>query len=495
MSVIRIGQVQVDLNAIAAAAPGEKLQAELLLAELLEQRQQNPLAFYQPNGPTYSAFHLARERLKAIQGGNRSGKTTTALVDDILQAAPRDLVPEHLQAFKQYECPFYARIMTPDMQRTMIPVVHAGLKQWMPKAMIPKGWDKHYDRNANSLHMECGCRFDFLSYEMAMDKFGGAPMHRCHYDEEPPEQIRNECLVRLMDWNGDEMFSFTPLKGLTWSYRRIFKNRHDPSIAMFRVSSRENPNLSSEAVQRILGGSASGLDERQASMRGEGHYMPDIGFVYPHVREWLTAPPSVGTIRNADTIIAIDPGVTIAAITWTAWDGENFVVYDYRELKGQDVDGYVKEIRKVNAQWELREDRISVVVDPAATARSLTNAESVETELQRLGIYPEHGQNDIAMGVLMIQRLGRTGKFLIASNLESFIEVMEEYPLKENPDGSIVPAKTGREHGCDSVRYGVSVRAWPDDDVPSEQTIYPEGVAYPWVKPGPRLPGAAGDMV
>lgn len=494
--MLRIGSVDVDLDAIGRASPGEKIQAELLLAELLEQRQVNPLPFYRPNGPVYVEFHAATQRLKAIQGGNRSGKTTTAIVDDVVQATPGELLPDHLQGFKQYECPFYCRVMTPDMERTMKPVIHAKLKEWLPKALIPRGFDKHYDRNANMLHLECGCRFDFLSYEMAMDKFGGAPLHRCHYDEEPPELIRNECLVRLADWNGDEVFSFTPLKGLTWSYRRIFKNRHDPGIAMFRVSSRDNPNLNQEAVARIFGGtSASGLDERQAAMRGAGHYMPDIGFVYPHVRDWLVAPPELGTVRHAETIIGLDPGVTKAGIVWIAWDGENFLVYDYRELKGQDVEGYVKEIRRVNQQWELQENRISVVVDPAATARSLTNAESVETELQRLGVYPEHGQNDIDTGVLMVSRLGRTGKLKVASNLTAFIEVLEEYPLKELPNGSIVPDKTGREHGADAMRYAISSRAWPDDQVPGQETVYPEGVAYPYRPPGKKMPGAVGDMV
>jgi phage terminase large subunit-like protein len=500
---VQIGDVVIDLARLGELSPGALLQARDLLEQAEQIRVANPLAFYKPNGPKYERFHNSRDRLKGIQGGNRSGKTTTAIVDDIIQATPRDLLPERLQAIKQYDCPFYCRVMTPDMERTMKPVIHQKLKEWLPTSLIPKGFDAAYDKQANCLRLDCGCRFDFLSYEMAVDKFGGAALHRCHYDEEPPEEIRNECLMRLVDFNGDELFSFTPLKGLTWSYRRIFKNRNHPGVTLEQVSMRDNPNLNAAGVARVLDDDVLGLDATQKEMREHGRFTNQAGMVYPNVRDWLIPAPDPRSVAEHEVLVGIDPGITKCGLTWTAHEhSERFVTFDARELRGNDVGGWVDEIHRTNRRWGLTPEQIAYAVDPAAVARSMTNRNvSVESELIRLGIYAEHGENDVDAGVLMLLRLGGKGLWVISDALEHFIETLEEYPLEEKPDGSIHPAKNGREHLADAQRYAISLRAWPDAPEARQQTVYPDGHAqHRSVHLGGPPPGVVprsvmGDMV
>jgi hypothetical protein len=62
---------------------------------------------------------MRHEPLKAFLGGNRSGKTTVGIVDDLIQAIDHDAVPEHLKQYKLWEPPFYCRIITPDFTATM----------------------------------------------------------------------------------------------------------------------------------------------------------------------------------------------------------------------------------------------------------------------------------------------------------------------------------------------------------------------------------------
>ncbi len=466
-AAIRIGDVVVDPVKLAGLTGGGQLEARLLLQEAERLKELNALAFYRANSSKHDDFHLARTGVRAIFGGNRSGKTTTAIVDDLIQMCPAELLPEHLAVYKFGRCPFYVRVMTPDMERTMKPVIHHKLREWTPKVLIPKGFDKHYNKQSNSLQLDCGCRFDFLSYEMSVDKFGGADLDRCHYDEEPPVEIREECLMRLVDRDGDELFSMTPLKGLSWSHRDVYKRAADPDFFVTTVSMRDNPNLDRHGIERKL--ALLGEDSRR--MREQGEFHNAAGYCYPELRDWLVPRAPDATYRAHETIVGIDPGIRKAGLVWIAWDGDRFVVYDRRMLREQTVDGYVEEIRRTNARYGLDENKISYVIDPAARARSLTNAESVESELGRLEVYCEHGPNDVDTGVLMIRRMGNAHEFAVVDDLGDFIERGQEYPLEEDTHGLLHPAKTGNEHEWDAVRYAVGARAWPDDELASEAAL------------------------
>jgi hypothetical protein len=79
------------------------------------------------------------------------------------------------------------------------------------------------------------------------------------------------------------------------------------------------------------------------------------------------------------------------------------------------------------------------------------------------------GQKDLLLGVMLVRRLGRVGKWQWAENLTTFAERMAEYPLEENAALELVPAKTGREHCPDALRYSLSIRAWPDMEAELEE--------------------------
>jgi phage terminase large subunit-like protein len=480
---VRIGDVTVDLSRLADAPPDVQLQARLALQEIEKLKDRNPLQFYRPASAKHRTFHEQQVRLRAIQGGNRSGKTTTAIVDDIIQATPRELLPEHLAEYKIRDCPFYCRIMTPDMERTMKPVIHKKIAEWLPKELLKDGtFRSGYDRQANSLHLECGCRFDFLSYEMSLDKFGGADLHRCHYDEEPPEDIREECLMRLIDYGGDEVFSFTPLKGLTWAYRTLFKNRDDPRVHLEQVSMTDNPHLNEAFVSELMEDGPLGLSEVARQRRIEGTFTAEHGFCYPSLRDWLCDKPAPEAVAKASEIlVGIDPGYRVCGLTFTAnMRNEHFLTFDTVELKATDASQYADAIGRVLGRWGIAPGNATFAIDPNnARAKNLVTGESVEDELIRHGIYPEHGQKDVMTGVMLLNRLGREGKWQISRSLTDFIERLEEYPLEENTHGELAPAKTGREHLCDSIRYALSIRSWPESKDHQAQPLYPEGVAYP----------------
>ena len=55
----------------------------------------------------------------------------------------------------------------------------------------------------------------FKSYEQGWEAFTGAAVHVIWCDEEPPQDIYSECLMRTMTVGGLILLSFTPLQGTT----------------------------------------------------------------------------------------------------------------------------------------------------------------------------------------------------------------------------------------------------------------------------------------
>ena len=53
------------------------------------------------------------------------------------------------------------------------------------------------------------------SYDQGRKKFQGTAKHVIWLDEEPPEDVYDECLIRLMTTNGLMIGTFTPLSGLS----------------------------------------------------------------------------------------------------------------------------------------------------------------------------------------------------------------------------------------------------------------------------------------
>lgn len=55
----------------------------------------------------------------------------------------------------------------------------------------------------------------FKSYDQGRKKFQGTKKHLCWCDEEPPADVYDEMLIRLMTTSGLMLCTFTPLEGLS----------------------------------------------------------------------------------------------------------------------------------------------------------------------------------------------------------------------------------------------------------------------------------------
>src|SRR6476620_6304647 len=102
--------LKIDPRTIEGLPAQQQAEARGLLEAYETKIKQNPLLKYEPH-PKQIRFHQSHEPLKAFLGGNRSGKTTAGILDDLIQSVDQDCLPESLQPFKKWQPPFYCRIV------------------------------------------------------------------------------------------------------------------------------------------------------------------------------------------------------------------------------------------------------------------------------------------------------------------------------------------------------------------------------------------------
>ena len=455
----------LDTNALSGLPVEKQALAKELLRELEAHRRANPLLFFHPH-PKQVELMGSHKPIRAFLGGNRSGKTTAGVVDDLIQAVDRSCLPEHLLVFKKWEPPFYCRIMAPDFTGTMEGVIFEKIRQLAPKSQLRGGsWDEAYDKQRRMLWFENGSWFQFMSYEQDRDKLGGAALHRVHYDEEPPEQHRVECQFRLIDYSGDELFTMTPLMGMSWMFERIYEPHAKgmmPETLIIEVDMDDNPHLDEDTKVRVL----SGLSVEEREARKRGRFVHFAGLIYPEFSIVRHVVEPLDEIGEEDmVIVGIDPGfrhMAAAVFCRVTPEGE-WTVFDEVALQGRTVREVCEEILARNVRWG-RTPRW-YVIDPAARNRSAQTGRSDQMEYADHGVVTIAGQNSVTAGLSRVKGLLFEGDLKICANCEFTIDQFKKYrwqtPKRVEGDAREAPVKKD-DHLLDALRYAIMSRPRPN---------------------------------
>lgn len=452
-----------------------------LLAELRRLRKENPLYFY--NHPTLSSkpqhvkqmkFHAMRQKTRLFSGGNQSGKSTAGLVDDLIQGVDEDVLPDHLKIFKVFDPPFLCRILAPSVSVLELTIFEK-LRELMPRDQYIGGtWGSSYNKELRVLRLKNGTAYQFMTYEQDVDKMGGATMDRIHYDEEPPYRMRVENRLRVMRRGGDEIFTLTPLMGLSWAYEDLWEMRGEEQeenlfineeydLGVIVVDMDDNPWLSEKEKEYALRGLS--LEERQA--RKEGKFVHFAGLIYNEFSPQDHVIPAFiernSLPENVNIIVGIDPGIrNRAAVLFTYIDAnDNMVVFDELYEQGKTVREICDQIHKLNTKWQILP--IYYVIDPAARNHNHQTGRSDQMEYSDHGIVTIAGQNRVEPGINRIKERLQTNRLFITSNCVNLIKEFKKYRWKEPPrsgeDGRPVPVKT-EDHLMDALRYVVMSRPY-----------------------------------
>jgi hypothetical protein len=453
--------MKVNAEALAALPESERKLIERDLEAVSKLIDQNPLLNYYPH-EKQQRFHEARTPIKAFFGGNRSGKSTAGVVDDLIQAVDEDALPEHLLQYKKWQPPFYCRIISPDFTSTMEGVIFQKIRDWVPKDQLRgNSWERAYDKQRRILRFKNGSWFVFNTLEQDVDKHSGIALHRVHWDEEPGgtngEEIRKENLMRLVDYNGDELFTMTPLFGLSWVHDDIWAKRGEPGITAIQVDIDENPHISAEAKGRIL---SSTYSKEELEARKTGSFVHFSGLFYPEFKDDLHIAKSVSpeVVKDQTIVVGIDPGYNRTGVVFCAFDSDNgCMVFDELYPEKSTVDLVAAEIKACEKRWGVKAS--TYVIDPAARARNAINAEQIETEYLREGIPCQHGQNARGPGILEVKRRLQHGQLRVSDRCANLIWEFGRYRRDSKSSDEFDAVKVD-DHLLDAMRYALMSRAW-----------------------------------
>lgn len=469
---------RINKEYLLSLPPHEQERYIQQLEKLAEYKRANPLYFY--NHPYYSSlpqhvkqlvFHKLglKFRTRGFFGGNQSGKTTAGIADDLIQALDEEYLPQHLIVYKKWKPPFHWRIFTPDLQSTM-EGVQDKFKELVPYSALHGGsWDKAYNKVKRVTRFTNGSLCYWNSYDQDTDALGSITLMRTHYDEEPPKSHYDESQPRMMRWNGDEIFTMTPLKGLSWTYHDIWEaSGGDDKLlesgkyifcqgrkASVVVDMDDNPVLTEEAKEATL----DAYDPATRKARKSGRFVHIVGMIYNefdqniHVGE-AKHKPYKG--KNVNTIVSIDPGLMKCAVVWGAVrQGGSVDIYEEMYVQDWKISDVCKEIARINNYHGV--EPMYYVIDPKAKDRSKQTGKSDYSEFVDNGIIAVLGQNEVSPGINRVREYLSRGDLSIRANCKHLIKEFKLYRWKEPPkqtdeDAPEKPVKKD-DHALDALRY------------------------------------------
>ncbi len=408
------------------------------------------------------AFHKCKKRNRWVFGGNRSGKTECGAVECLwILRGIHPYRSNRRDAFR------WAVSLSTQVQRD---VAQAKILKYLPKSWIsevimltgrrdsPAGGviDQIKIKNVFGGISTLG----FKSCDQGREKFQGSSLDFVWFDEEPPRDIYEECLMRVMDRRGDIFGTMTPLKGKTFIYNEIYLNRrNNPQIWHECMTWADNPYLSKKEA-RLL---ESSLDGAALDARKYGRFSDGAGLVYPEFDESVHVIRPFAVPTEWQDIISIDPGLNnpLSAHWYCVdWDGNIYVVAEHFAA-GKDVDFHAEAIRGISRKLGWKTDsrgRVRALIDSAANQRTLASQKSVTELFYERGILADPNVNkDVFSGI------SRVKSYLCRGNgapdiyvFSTCVNMIEEFRGYSWGAGD-APVKRD-DHCMDELRYYVATR-------------------------------------
>lgn len=288
----------------------------------------------------------------------------------------------------------------------------------------------------------------FKSFDQGRKAFEGTEQDIIGLDEEPPQDVYEECAIRTMTTGGTMLCSFTPLEGFTELLANEFPEGFPDGCVpegktvnnkyIVTMTWDDVPHLSEKDKEELWGTIAPHL--RDARKKG----LPAIGsgLIYPVPQEdYRCEPfPIPDTWKKA---YGLDVGWNKTAAVFGAIDPNTGIIYIYSEhYKGQAEPVIHAKSIKNRGEW------IPGVVDPAARGRSQIDGRKLVDEYRNEGLDLYWAKNAREAGILKVWQLLTTGKLKIFGNLQHIFAEIRLY--RRDEDGQVVKEN---DHALDALRY------------------------------------------
>ena len=411
------------------------------------------------------AFHRCKRRNRWVFGGNRSGKTECGAAEAVWLARGNHPYRKNRKDVFGWVVSLTSQVQRDVAQRKILYYLRP---DWIEDIVMTSGRkdspasgviDQIYVKNVFGGISIIG----FKSCDQGRERFQGSSLDFVWFDEEPPQDIYEECRMRLLDKKGELFGTMTPLKGLTFLYSEIYLNRkNNPEIWYEFMEWADNPFLSKQEVKQLT----DTLDETTLQSRRYGRFCTREGLVYPEFDEEVHVIEPFAIPREWQDNISIDPGLkNPLSAHWYAvdFDGNVYVVAE-SYFSGRDVDFHTEQIKRVSERLDWKRDvhgRLSALIDPAAGQRTLASEKSVSELFYERGILVNPRVNkDLFSGISQVKSYLKRDNGLpnlyIFSNCVNMIREFKGYFWGNDEN----PVKKD-DHAMDELRYYLMTRPRP----------------------------------
>lgn len=437
----------------------------LFTAALRKAATSPSIVAYEPQ-PHQKKFHESTKSGRLFIGGNRSGKTVGGATEAVWY-----LTGTH--PFKKTPpTPVKGRGIGVDFDNGISKIMLPEISKWIPPSMLINGsWEDSYHRSLRTLTLTNRSTIEFMSYDQDVDKFAGTSRHFAWFDEEPPEDIFNENLLRLVDVKGDWWLTMTPLIEMSWTFDRLYepwKNKTISHVDVFEVSTLENKYIDPAALELILEGIS--VEEKEA--RTHGTYISHQGLVF---KGSFTTANILSDVINSDEwplinskwghFCMLDHGYTNpTAILYGAYDGEGRIIiydeyYESKRLVHENAAAHLAKLESLKVKPEY------IVGDPSIRNTDPITGTSIHQEYAENGVYISLGNNDVTAGISRVGNRFSQNMLFISSRCEKLLWELNRYRWDKFSSNKIAQRNNKKEtpvkkddHAIDAMRYGVVSR-------------------------------------
>jgi len=287
-----------------------------------------------------------------------------------------------------------------------------------------------------------------MSADAGREKFQGGAVSLVVLDEEHPQAIFDESMLRCIDNRGRVVLTMTPLLGITWPHDIFFENPQN-GYTQYAISGLDNPWISSVKLRKAI----AHMSEESQRTRLFGDFTNQQGVVYPEFKRAIHVVDSFDPPAHWPRDRSIDFGVRNPfACIYFAHDEEDDVLHVYDEYYATErttvENGRILNNRDPSSRFRW------TVADPESRDGRLTLSRECSIETRTA---PKHiGVVETINWVKERLALDAEGRphLVIHSNCKNLLREFRLYRWKGG-GGKDAPQKKD-DHALDAVRYQVA---------------------------------------
>jgi phage terminase large subunit-like protein len=285
----------------------------------------------------------------------------------------------------------------------------------------------------------------FKSYDQRRKAFQGTEKHLILLDEEPPEDVYTECVMRGRDVGGQIVATFTPLSGRTPLVTRFLNHEKERaggrSIVSVMCGMDDVPHLTDEEKSELL----AAVPEWQRNARRTGAPTVGTGLIY-NVDEAKYVIRPIPLAAHWRRGFGFDYGLHNTAFVLCAVDDDTDTVYVYKDYKdGNKPISVHASALKASGAWIKGVGDASAKDSDGKQIVQKYRAEGIDMAL------PQKGAGSVMAGIEEVLNRLESGRLKVFANCGALLTEIRNYAFDK--DGHV---NKENDHILDALRYFIN---------------------------------------